>query len=450
MRQSRLARNTADAVQQTVSVFQRIALLLPNPPPIACRSNDFGAAMQIAYLVNTYPKPSHTFIRREIAALERLGWQVHRFAMRSDRGALVDPVDFAEDDRTEHVLEKGLKTLLPTALRWLVNHPKAALAGLTMALRCGRQGKAGGPGTGGIPRHLIYLVEAAYIASRSADLGIKHIHAHFGTNSATVAMLANALAGPSFSFTVHGPEEFDAPRAFSFPEKIARAKFTVGISSFCRSQLFRWCQIGDWPKIKVVHCGVNAAGYPPIAPMPEGGPHLVAIGRLTEQKGFPLLIETMAIAAKRHPGLQLTICGDGELRSLIDAEIARHGIADRIHIAGWIDETGVRAAIAAAHALILPSLAEGLPMVVIEAMACGRPVISTAINGVPELLTAAEGWLVPAGDPAALADAIDLLAQTPNAVLAQMGQSARSRALARHDGDIEAAKLAALFAEYTR
>ena len=184
--------------------------------------------------------------------------------------------------------------------------------------------------------------------------------------------------------------------------------------------------------------------------MPEGGPHLVAIGRLTEQKGFPLLIETMAIAAKRHPGLRLTICGDGELRSLIDAEIARHGIADRIHIAGWIDEAGVRAAIAAAHALILPSLAEGLPMVVIEAMACGRPVISTAINGVPELLTADEGWLVPAGDPAALADAIDLLSQTPNAVLAQMGQSARARALSRHDGDIEAAKLAALFGEYSR
>lgn len=406
--------------------------------------------MKIAYLVNTYPKPSHTFIRREIAALERMGWSVHRFAMRSDRGALVDPVDFVEDDKTEHVLELGIKRLLPTALSWMVKHPKQALDGLAMAWRCGSKGKAGGPGTGGKGRHLIYLIEAAYIARRSNELGIKHIHAHFGTNSATVAMMSQALGGPSYSFTTHGPEEFDAPRAFSYSEKIARSKFAVAISSYCRSQLYRWCDISQWSKIKVVHCAVETSGYPDPAPMPEGGPHLVAIGRLCEQKGFPVLIETMAIAAKRLPGLQLSICGDGELRQLIDGEIARHGIADHIKILGWVDEAGVRAAIAASHALILPSLAEGLPMVVIEAMACGRPVISTTINGVPELLTPKEGWLVPAGDPEALADAIESLSKTSNEVLAQMGLSARARAMARHDGNTEAAKLAALFAEYTR
>ena len=155
----------------------------------------------------------------------------------------------------------------------------------------------------------------------------------------------------------------------------------------------------------------------------------------------------MAIAAKRLPGLTLTICGDGELRDLIDDEIARHGITDRITIAGWVDEAGVRAAIAAAHALILPSLAEGLPMVVIEAMACGRPVISTCINGVPELLTPKEGWLVAAGDAAALANAIVELSNTPNAVLAEMGHAARARAMSRHDGNTEAAKLAAHFTE---
>ena len=403
--------------------------------------------MQIAYLINTYPKPSHTFIRREIAALEGMGWHVHRFAMRSNRAALVDPVDFIEDSKTEHVLEIGGKNLLLSSLGWMIKHPRQALNGLAMAIRCGSKGKSGGPGTGGLPRHMVYLLEAAHVARRAQELNIQHIHAHFGTNSATVAMLAEALGGPGFSFTVHGPEEFDAPRAFSFPEKIARARFTVAISSYCRSQLYRWSQIAEWPKIKVVHCGVETAGYPAPAPMPEGGPHLVAIGRLCEQKGFPVLIETMAIAAKRLPGLTLTICGDGELRELIDGEIARHGIQDRIHIAGWVDESGVRAAIAAAHALILPSVAEGLPMVVIEAMACGRPVISTCINGVPELLTPKEGWLVPAGDPAALADAIQELSNTPNAVLSEMGLAARARAMARHDGNTEAAKLASHFTE---
>lgn len=405
--------------------------------------------MKIAYLVNTYPKPSHTFIRREIAALERLGWDVHRFAMRSDRGSLVDPVDFIENDRTEHVLELGKKALFKTALSWMVKHPKQALAGLSLALRCGLKGSAGGPGTGGIPRNLIYLLEAAYVASRAAELEIRHIHAHFGTNSATVAMLAEALGGPSFSFTVHGPEEFDAPRAFAFPEKIARARFTVAISSFGRSQLYRWSKIPDWPKIKVVHCPIDTASYarPDAMPatQPAEGPHLVAIGRLTEQKGFPLLVEIMAIAAKRLPGLKLTICGDGELRALIDGEIARHGLTDRIKIKGWMSEMDVRAAIGRAHALILPSLAEGLPMVVMESMACGRPVIAASINGVPELLTPNEGWLVPAGDATAFADAIEALSKTSTADLERMGRDARTRAFARHDCNTEAGKLSDLF-----
>lgn len=409
--------------------------------------------MKIAYLINTYPKPSHTFIRREIAALERLGWQVHRFAMRSDRTSLVDPVDFVENDKTEHVLELGKKTLFKTALAWMAKHPRETAAAVAMAWRCGSKGKAGGPGTGGKPRHLIYLLESAYVASRAQDLGIRHIHAHFGTNSATVAMLVEALGGPSFSFTVHGPEEFDAPRAFSFSEKIARARFIVAISSFGRSQLYRWSKIPDWPKIKVVHCPIDTKSYAPPDPMPAlepaQGPHLVAIGRLTEQKGFPLLVEIMALAAKHLPGLRLTICGDGELRALIDSEIARHGLTDRIEIKGWMSEAEVRAAIGRAHALILPSLAEGLPMVVMEAMACGRPVIAACINGVPELLTASEGWLVPAGCAQGFAQAIETLSQTTNATLAEMGNRARARAFARHDCDTEAAKLSALFSQVT-
>ncbi len=403
--------------------------------------------MKIAYLVNTYPQPSHTFIRREIQALEKMGWQVHRFAMRDNRAALVDPADLDEDARTEHVLKGGARRLLPFAAGWLARHPVRAAAGLAMAMRLGARGAAGEPGTGGRLRHLVYLAEAAHIARRCRGLGIRHLHAHFGTNSASVAMLAEALGGPSFSFTVHGPEEFDAPRAFALPEKTRRAQFTVGISSFCRSQLYRWAAMADWPRIKVVHCGVETHRYPDPAPLPAGGPHLVAIGRLTEQKGFPLLIETMALAARHLPGLSLTICGDGVLRREIDAEIARHGLGERICILGWTDEDGVRAAIAASHALILPSLAEGLPMVVIEAMACGRPVIATCINGVPELVTPAEGWLVPAGDPAALAEAIVTLSRTPPETIAAMGLAARARAMARHDGMTEAARLSDLFRE---
>lgn len=406
--------------------------------------------MKIAYLVNTYPRASHTFIRREVQALERQGFDIHRFAMRSERDSLMDAADLAEDDRTEHVLHQGKVKLLATALRWGLAHPVNAAAAFAAAMRCGRLGGGATPGTGGRLRHLFYLLEAAYVAQRCAALGVTHLHAHFGTNSASVAMLAHVLGGPRYSFTVHGPEEFDAPLALALGEKMQHAAFTVAISSFGRSQLYRWAALPDWKKLHVVHCGIEPAKFPTPAPPPTGGPHLVAIGRLAEQKGFSLLIEAVAKAAMRHPNLRLTLIGDGPMRPEIEALIAANNLSDTIILAGWQDEAGVRAGLAAAQALILPSFAEGLPMVVMEAMAAGRPVIATAIAGVPELVVPGEtGWIVPAGDAAALCDAIDALAETPPARLMSMGTAARARVLARHDSDIEAAKLAALMSAST-
>lgn len=403
--------------------------------------------MKLAYLVNTYPRASHTFIRREIQALERIAVPVHRFAMRSDRDALVDAGDIAEDYRTEHVLEMGVVRLLRTALAWCVTHPARSLGALRMALACGRRGAGGPSGTGGRLRHMIYLVEAAYIARRCRDLGIGHLHAHFGTNSATVALLAQALGGPRYSFTVHGPEEFDAPLALSLRQKIEHAAFVVAISSFGRSQLCRWVGPPHWDKIKVVHCGLEPDRFPSPAPLPSGGPHLVAVGRLSAQKGFGLLIEAMAIAAPALPDLRLTLVGDGELRSQIKELVAKFGLGPRISLIGWQDERGVRAAIDTAQALILPSFAEGLPMVLMEAMAAGRPVIATAIAGVPELVTREAGWTVPAGDAMALATAIHALSQMPPDRLAEMGRAARARVMERHDIDQLASQLAGHFRE---
>lgn len=403
--------------------------------------------MKLAYLVNTYPRASHTFIRREIQALERIAIPVHRFAMRSDRAALIDAGDIAEDFRTEHVLEMGAFRLLSTALLWLVTHPAATLVALASAFACGARGAGGPSGTGGRLRHLIYLVEAAYIARRCGDLGIGHLHAHFGTNSASVALLARLMGGPRYSFTVHGPEEFDAPLALSLREKVEGAAFVVAISSFGRSQLCRWVGPDHWDKIKVVHCGIEPDRFPEPLALPPGGPHLVAIGRFSAQKGFGLLIEAMAIAAPALPGAHLTLVGDGELRRQIKGLIDKYGLGPRITLTGWQDEAGVRKALDGAQALILPSFAEGLPMVLMEAMANGRPVIATAIAGVPELVNRDAGWTVPAGDAMALATAIHALSQMPPERLAEMGRAARARVLERHDIDHQASALAAHFRE---
>ncbi|NEX46229.1 glycosyltransferase family 4 protein [Pseudotabrizicola algicola] len=402
--------------------------------------------MKIAYLVNTYPRGSQTFIRREIMALERLGWSIHRFALRSDRAALVDPADIAEDARTEHILQIGAGRLLLSALGWMARHPTGAARAFAMALRCGAKGAGGVPGTGGRLRHMVYLAEAAHLARRCHALRLPHLHAHFGTNSATVAMLCALMGGPAYSFTVHGPEEFDAPVALALGAKADQALFTVAISSFGRSQLYRWASVDTWPRLHVVHCGIEPWRFPEPAALPSGGPHLVAIGRLSEQKGFALLVEAIAKAVPDLPGLHLTLVGDGPLRPQLEEAMARHDLGRHVTLAGWLDEGRVRDSLAAAQALIVPSFAEGLPVVIMEAMAAGRAVIATTIAGVPELVTAETGWLVPAGDAEALAQAIRQLAATPPARLVQMGQAARQRAFERHDIDREAEKLTVLFA----
>ena len=402
--------------------------------------------MKLAYLVNTYPQPSHSFIRREVQALERMDWQIHRFALRSDRGRLVDPADIAEDARTEHILEKGAWALIRSALPFAARRPGAALRALALALRCGARGAGGVPGTGGRLRHLVYWLEAAHLAARCHEARLPHIHAHFGTNSATVAMLAAEIGGLGYSFTAHGPEEFDAPHALSLGEKVARAAFAVAISSYGRAQLCRWTDIAHWDRLHVVHCGIEPWRFPAPAPLPDGPPRLVAIGRLAEQKGFPLLIEALALVARDLPDLHLTLIGEGPFRPLIERQIASAGLQGRVTLTGWLDEAAVRDHLARAQALVLPSFAEGLPMVVMEAFAAARPVIASAIMGVPELVSRETGWLVPAGDPQALAAAIRAFAATPHDRLATMGSLARETVLARHDITLEAEKLAALFA----
>jgi colanic acid/amylovoran biosynthesis glycosyltransferase len=400
--------------------------------------------VKIAYVLNTYPRPSHSFIRREIAALERRGLTVHRLAMRNAPEALVDPADIAEQARTEHVLDLGARRLAGAALGAVLLRPGRALGALRLALALAQGSEVGRL------RHLIYWAEACHVAARCRALGIAHVHAHFGTNPAAVAALVRALGGPGYSFTVHGPEEFDAPRALALGAKMRDAAFTVAISSYGRSQLMRWADPADWPRLHVVHCGIEPDAFAAPAPPPEGPLRLVAVGRLAEQKGQLLLIEAVAQAARLRPGLYLTLVGDGELRGAIEAAVAARGLAGQVTITGWVDEARVRAELARAHALVLPSFAEGLPMVAMEAMAAARPVIATHVAGIPELVVPGEtGWLVPAGDVGALAGAIEALAATPPARLSEMGQAGRARVLARHDIDIEAARLAGLFAVAT-
>ncbi|MEQ9261286.1 MAG: glycosyltransferase [Roseovarius sp.] len=393
--------------------------------------------MKIAYVLNTYPQITHSFIRRELKGLEAEGFEIERIAMRRGTTPLVDPLDRAEAARTSYVLEAGAARLMMAALRGLTSDPAGFLRAFRLAMATG---------AGGLKarlRQLIYLVEACHVLGLVRAAGAEHLHAHFGTNAAMVAMLVQALGGPGYSFTVHGPEEFDAPGALSLAEKMTRAAFVVGVSRFGRSQLCRWLPHTAWEKVKVVHCSIDAAHFPAPVPLPEGPLRLVTIGRFAEQKGQLVLPPMLAALRTDCPDIHLTVIGDGDLRGALEASIAAEGVGDLITLAGWQDEAGVRKALADAHALILPSFAEGLPMVIMEAMAMGRPVIATYIAGIPELVREGEeGWLVPAGDPSALADAVRALANMPDDRRAEMSVAAWHRVHERHDMNKEAGKLA--------
>ncbi|MEL6479317.1 MAG: glycosyltransferase [Pseudomonadota bacterium] len=396
--------------------------------------------MKIGYLVNTYPVTSGTFIRREIHALEALGLEVERYSIRRWDQALADPADQAEQARTHYLLSGRALVLVTAFLGELVRNPAGVVRALGTLIRLIRN--AGG----GIVRHAAYLMEAASLKQHAARQGVGHIHAHFSTNPAAVALLSHRMGGPRYSFTVHGPDELLDPTANSTALKVDQAAFVVAITHFCRMTLVLAAGMAAWDKIHIVRCGLDLSEFEPAPPTQVENKTLVCVGRLCPQKGQVLIPGAVAELVARHPDLKVVLIGDGESRPAIVAEIARLGLEDRIELAGWATNAEVRARIAGARALMLPSFAEGLPIVLMEAFALQRPVITTYIAGIPELIDASCGWLVPASDQQALITALDACLSATPQDLAAMGAEGRRRVEASHDQIANARQLKALFA----
>ncbi|GJM18071.1 MAG: colanic acid biosynthesis glycosyltransferase WcaL [Phycisphaeraceae bacterium] len=396
--------------------------------------------VRLAYMTNQYPAVSHTFIRRELLELERRGHTVARFAIRPARTALVDPADLAEAEQTFYCLERTKVGILVDVARTKLTHPIRFTRALRTAFVMGRRSRAG------VLKHLIYLAEACVLARELERQRIEHVHVHFGTNPATVARLAHLLGGPGYSLTIHGPDELDDPVGHDLAGKIRDARFTVAISDYTRSQLMRWADRADWGRIHVVRCtvGDEYLGCAPVEP-PTGVPTFVNVGRLSAQKGQLVLIDAFAQLLGRVPRARLVIVGDGEMRADVERAVAQHGIGDRVELTGSLPGDAVRERLAAAHALVLPSFAEGLPMVIMEAFAAGTPVISTAIAGIPELIEhGRSGVVLPAGRADLVADAMETLASTPAPERGAMARIGRTAVEARHRTSTEGERLESL------
>ncbi|QZZ20081.1 glycosyltransferase [Leptothermofonsia sichuanensis E412] len=396
--------------------------------------------MHIAYLVNQYPKVSHSFIRREILAVEACGVAVSRFSIRSLDAELVDGADRQEFEKTRFVLGGGVARLLVSLIQIGLTRPQPFLKAVQLVFKVGWKSDRG------MIIHLAYLAEACVLLKWFAGAKVNHVHAHFGTNSTTVAMLCHVLGGPSYSFTVHGPEEFDKPAAIALTEKINRAAFVVAVCSFGKSQLFRWCDYRQWSKIQVIRCGVDQTFLAqPAIPIPPQ-PRFVCVARLSEQKGHLMLIEAASQLAREGHSFKLILVGDGPLRGQIEAMIAQLGLQDQVEITGWATNADVQQQLIKAQVMVLPSFAEGLPVGIMESLALCRPVISTYIAGIPELVEPGKcGWLVPSGSVDALANAMRMALQTPVEELERMGKNGAELVARYHDAATEAQKLVELF-----
>jgi glycosyltransferase involved in cell wall biosynthesis len=393
--------------------------------------------VRIAYLTTTYPSVSHTFIRRELCELERQVGEVARFAVRHTPYDIVDPDDAREDGKTFRILSQSRLRWLSTLAKRGLGSPLATIAGLRKAVALGRKSSRG------LPVHAAYLLEAMMLLDEVEKRGIEHLHVHFGTNPAAVAQIMRAMGGPPYSFTVHGPDELDAPLGLKLGPKIEDAAFVVAITHYCAAQLRRWVSHEHWDKIRVVHCTVGDEFFAQAQPIDPASKRLVCVGRLSPQKGQLLLVEAFADAIDRGADAELVLCGDGEMRAEIERIAAERGLGDRLRITGWISGEQVRKEILAGRALALPSFAEGLPMVIMEAFALGRPVLTTYIAGIPELVKdGSNGWLIPAGSRDAITEAILDVLRTPTAKLEQMAALGREAVREHHYTPTETARLA--------
>jgi glycosyltransferase involved in cell wall biosynthesis len=370
-----------------------------------------------------------------------MGCEITRISLRGWDLKLGDEDDFIERARTRYVLRYPAKLLLAAA-SVLVKRPARLMRTVATAWRMSRVS----------PRplyvHLAYVVEACQIVRWLSEAGVEHLHAHFGTNSAEVAMFVHMLGGPRWSFTIHGPEEYAYTRALHLTEKIKASEFTVAVASFGRAQLFFTMDRQLWSKVHVIHCGVDSTFLNAPAIAGALNRRFICVGRLSPEKGHLVLLEATRLLANQGTDFELVLVGDGDLRHEMEAVIAEYNLRDKVRLTGWLNGQQVRDEILAARALILPSFAEGLPLVLMEAMALRRPVIATYVGGIPELVRVGEeGWLVPPGDSEALAEAMQSCVDSPADLIARMGETAHKRIVLRHNVNTEAAKLKELFSQ---
>ncbi len=367
----------------------------------------------VAYLVSQYPALSHAFIEREISALRARGVEVVPFSVRPAGDGVLGSADRVAADEVT-VLKSG--HAWRDHARLVSTRPRAYLQSLLAAPRVGRPGLR--------PRlwQLFYWAEAVALVAAMQRRGLRHVHVHFANNAADVARHATALGRAayggewSWSLAMHGPTEFSDPAGHDLASKLAAASFVACISDYARASVLA---LAPTATTIIVRMGVDLGRYRPVDRRDHADPlRVLFVGRLVPEKGPADLVAALDGAAN----LELRLAGDGPLRHELPAGSLLGGVAqDQLpDLYAWAD------------VFALPSYAEGLPVVLMEALATGLPVVTTPVAGIPELVVDGEtGLLIEPGDRAALSAAIERLRDP--ALRERLGAAGRAAVLERHD-----------------
>lgn len=395
---------------------------------------------RIAYLTGEYPRATDTFIQREVAALRSDGFDVDTFAVRRPGPEhLTGPQQREGQATTTYLLELAKSPgLLSAQVKMFARSPRAYLRGLRLARQTKRAGVRGSV------YQLIYFVEAVVLAHQIRSRRIDHLHNHFGDSSCTVAMLAAEVAEVPYSFTLHGSAIFFEAKTWRLDEKLDRAAFVACISNFTRSQAAVFAASETMSRIHLIHCGIEPATLSPV--VHEGrAKRLIFVGRVVEQKGLGVLFDSLDLVAGEAPDLELVVVGDGPDRAKLERQANDRGFGDRVQFVGSKSPADVAALLATADIFVLPSFAEGVPVVLMEALGSGLPVVASFVGGIPELVEdGVTGFLVPPGEPVALADRISTLVADP-ALRSDFGKAGRAQVVAEFDAAAEATRLGSLF-----
>ena len=392
--------------------------------------------LHIAYMTGEYLRVSpFVFIYREIAALRQSGVCVETISVRgAPESECVSPEQETERQTTHVLTPFSLVALAKAHGRLKFTSPVRYLRAFRLAMAT-RQ-----PGIKGFAYQVAYFLEAGLVAELMRRHRLTHLHNHLGDSSCTVAMLAAEMSGVPFSFSLHGPGIFFEPYRWRLDAKLERAQFVCCISHFCRSQAMIWTAPERWDRLHIIHCGVDPGVF--TVKRHEGQrTRLIFVGRLTAVKGVPILLEAVSRLRERHPGIELVLAGDGPDRAWIEGRVQQLGLAGNVRITGYLSQEQVRDELSASDIFVMASFAEGVPVVLMEAMTSGLPVVATRIAGISELVEdGVSGYLTPPGDIDSLVERTERLMDDSD-LRNRMGAAGRAKVETEFDAAKEGEKL---------